>query len=201
MSLARHVIEAKKRATRRQPSRSNQRVPSTNDGRESSPSFERLEGKSHADAIRRPRSTFASRQGGGSDAANPETMDVSVPRDCLAGHRIEHPPVDRKTLCFFGFMQMLHWETTLALAAQENPSDCSRLMPRRSSYGDLPRLRGNAVNWVHDPYAALPLLLLSLIPQVRYSRFNTQLFWWRCRAGTRFMVPARFRSITCCAEV
>jgi len=78
----------------------------------------------------------------------------------------------------FGFMQMLHWESTLAVASQENPIPffaphsaaflstviyivCAALL----SVGFMTR------------YAALPLLLLSLITQLRYTPFDTQLFW------------------------
>jgi putative oxidoreductase len=78
----------------------------------------------------------------------------------------------------FGFMQMLHWETTLVVASQENPIPflapnsgaflstviyivCAALL----SIGFMTR------------YAALPLLLLSVITQLRYTPFDTQLFW------------------------
>jgi NADH dehydrogenase/putative oxidoreductase len=78
----------------------------------------------------------------------------------------------------FGFMQMLHWESTLAVASQENSIPffaphsaaflstviyiaCAALL----SIGFMTR------------YAALPLLLLSLITQIRYTPFDTQLFW------------------------
>ena len=83
-----------------------------------------------------------------------------------------------KLFASFGFMQMLHWETTLAVASQENPIPflaphsaaflstviyivCAALL----SIGFMTR------------YAALPLLLLSLITQLRYTPFDTQLFW------------------------
>jgi putative oxidoreductase len=83
-----------------------------------------------------------------------------------------------KLFGFFGFMQMLHWETTLVVASQENP---------------IPFLAPNSAAFLSTAiyivcasllaigfttrYAALPLLLLSLIPQLRYSPFDTQLFW------------------------
>src|SRR5271168_4747915 len=83
-----------------------------------------------------------------------------------------------KLFGFFGFMQMLHWQTTLAVASQENPIPflapssaaflstviyivCAALL----SIGFMTR------------YAALPLLLLSLITQLHYTPFDTQLFW------------------------
>ncbi len=83
-----------------------------------------------------------------------------------------------KLFGFFGFMQMLHWETTLAVASQENP---------------IPFLAPNAAAFLSTAiyivcaallaigfmtrYAALPLLLLSLITQLLYTPFDTQLFW------------------------
>jgi len=83
-----------------------------------------------------------------------------------------------KLFVSFGFMQILHWETTLAVANQENP---------------IPFLAPNAAALLSTTiyivcaallaigfatrYAALPLLLLSLITQLRYSPFDTQLFW------------------------
>jgi putative oxidoreductase len=83
-----------------------------------------------------------------------------------------------KLFGFFGFVQMLHWETTLAVASQENP---------------IPFLAPNSAAFLSTAiyivcaallsmgfmtrYAALPLLLLSLITQLRYTPFDTQLFW------------------------
>ncbi len=78
----------------------------------------------------------------------------------------------------FGFMQMLHWETTLAVASQENPIPF--LAPHSAA------LLSTVIYMVcavllsigfMTRYAALPLLLLSLITQLRYTPFDTQLFW------------------------
>ena len=78
----------------------------------------------------------------------------------------------------FGFMQMLHWETTLAVAGQENPIPF--LAP------DLAASLSTAIYLVcaallaigfMTRYAVLPLLLLSSVPQLFYSPFDTQLFW------------------------
>jgi NADH dehydrogenase/putative oxidoreductase len=83
-----------------------------------------------------------------------------------------------KLFVFFGFMQMLHWDTTLAVAGQENPIPF--LAPNTAA------LLSTAIYLVcagllmigfMTRYAALPLLLLSLIPQIRYTPFDTQLFW------------------------
>jgi putative oxidoreductase len=84
-----------------------------------------------------------------------------------------------KLFGFFGFVQMLHWETTLVVvASQENP---------------IPFLAPNSAAFLSTAiyivcaalltigfmtrYAAVPLLLLSLITQLRHTPFDTQLFW------------------------
>src|SRR5882762_11865996 len=78
----------------------------------------------------------------------------------------------------FGFMQMLHWETALAVASQENPIPF--LAP------NLAAVLSTAIYVVcaallaigfMTRYAALPLLLLSSTPQLLYTPFDTQLFW------------------------
>jgi putative oxidoreductase len=83
-----------------------------------------------------------------------------------------------KLFGFFGFMQMLHWQTTLAVASQENPIPF--LAPNSAAF------LGTAIYIVcaalfaigfMTRYAAVPLLLLSLITQLRYTPFDTQLFW------------------------
>jgi NADH dehydrogenase FAD-containing subunit/uncharacterized membrane protein YphA (DoxX/SURF4 family) len=83
-----------------------------------------------------------------------------------------------KLFGFFGFMQMLHWETTLAVASQENPIPF--LGPHPAAF------LSTAIYLVcaalltigfMTRYAAVPLLLLSLITQLRYTPFDTQLFW------------------------
>ena len=83
-----------------------------------------------------------------------------------------------KLFGFFGFMQMLHWETTLALASQENPIPF--LAPDSAAFfctAIYLVCAGLLMIGFMTRYAALPLLLLSLIPQLRYTPFDTQLFW------------------------
>ncbi len=78
----------------------------------------------------------------------------------------------------FGFMQMLHWETTLAVASQENPIPF--LAPHSAAFlSTVIYIACAALLSVGfmTRYAALPLLLLSLITQLRYTPFDTQLFW------------------------
>ena len=83
-----------------------------------------------------------------------------------------------KLFAFFGFMQMLHWETTLAVAGQENPIPF--LAPNSAAFLStaiyIVCAALLAIGFM-TRYAALPLLLLSLITQLRYTPFDTQLFW------------------------
>jgi putative oxidoreductase len=79
---------------------------------------------------------------------------------------------------FFGFMQMLHWETTLAVASQENPIPF--LGPNSAAFlGTAIYIVGAALLTIGfmTRYAAVPLLLLSFITQLRHTPFDTQLFW------------------------
>ena len=83
-----------------------------------------------------------------------------------------------KLFGFFGFMQMLHWETTLAVASQENPIPF--LGPNSAAFfGTAIYIVGAALLTIGfmTRYAAVPLLLLSLITQLRHTPFDTQLFW------------------------
>ena len=83
-----------------------------------------------------------------------------------------------KLFGFFGFMQMLHWKTTLAVASQENP--ISFLAPNSAAFVSTAIYIVCAALLaigLMTRYAALPLLLLSLITQLRYTPFDTQLFW------------------------
>ena len=83
-----------------------------------------------------------------------------------------------KLFGFFGFMQMLYWETTLAVASQENPIPF--LAPNVAAFLSTAIYIVCAVLLAvgfMTRYAALPLLLLSLITQLRYTPFDTQLFW------------------------
>jgi putative oxidoreductase len=83
-----------------------------------------------------------------------------------------------KLFGFFGFVQMLHWETTLAVAGQENPipflAPSSAAFVSTAIYLVCAALL--AMGFM-TRYAALPLLLLSLLTQLRYAPFDTQLFW------------------------
>jgi len=78
----------------------------------------------------------------------------------------------------FGFMQMLHWETTLGVAGQENPIPflAPHVAALLSTAIYLVCAALLAIGFM-TRYAALPLLLLSLITQLRYTPFDTQLFW------------------------
>ncbi|MGB6354361.1 MAG: FAD-dependent oxidoreductase [Steroidobacteraceae bacterium] len=83
-----------------------------------------------------------------------------------------------KLFGFFGFMQMLHWEATLAVASQENPIPF--LAPSSAAFlSTAVYLLCAALLMIGfmTRYAALPLLLLSLVPQLLYTPFDTQLFW------------------------
>src|SRR5271156_1677499 len=79
---------------------------------------------------------------------------------------------------FFGFMQMLHWQTALAGASQENPIPF--LAPNSAAFLStaiyIVCAALLAIGFM-TRYAALPLLLLSSITQLRYTPFDTQLFW------------------------
>src|SRR5271155_2944796 len=83
-----------------------------------------------------------------------------------------------KLFGFFGFMQMLHWETTLAVASQENPIPF--LAPNSAAFlSTAIYIAGAALLTIGfmTRYAAVPLLVLSLITQLRHTPFDTQLFW------------------------
>jgi NADH dehydrogenase/putative oxidoreductase len=83
-----------------------------------------------------------------------------------------------KLFGFFGLMQMLHWETTLAVASQESPIPF--LAPNSAAFLSTAIYIVCAVLLAigfMTRYAALPLLLLSLIAQLYDTPFDTQLFW------------------------
>ena len=83
-----------------------------------------------------------------------------------------------KLFFVFGVLQLMHWPLTLGLASQENP---------------IPFLAPEAAAWLSTAiylicaallavgfmtrYAALPLLGLCFVTQLRYEPFDTQLFW------------------------
>ncbi len=97
-----------------------------------------------------------------------------------------------KLFFVFGILQLMHWTTTVDWAGYENPIPF--LAPIAAAY------LSTAINLVcasllaiglMTRYAALPLLMLSLVTQLRYDPFDTQLFWtalfgWFaiCGAGT-----------------
>ncbi|MDP9010467.1 MAG: FAD-dependent oxidoreductase [Pseudomonadota bacterium] len=83
-----------------------------------------------------------------------------------------------KLFSVFGFMQMLHWETTLAVASQENPIPF--LAPHSAAFlctAIYLVCSAMLAIGLMTRYAAVPLLLLSFITQLRYTPFDTQLFW------------------------
>jgi putative oxidoreductase len=83
-----------------------------------------------------------------------------------------------KLFGFFGFIQLLHWETTRAVAIEENPipllAPNSAALLSTAIYIVCAALL--AIGFM-TRYAALPLLLMSLITQLRYTPYDTQLFW------------------------
>src|ERR1700722_2316247 len=83
-----------------------------------------------------------------------------------------------KLFGFFGFMQMLHWETALAVASQENPIPF--LAPGSAAFLStviyIVCATLLAICFI-TRYPELPLLMFSLNTQLRYTPFDTQLFW------------------------
>ena len=78
----------------------------------------------------------------------------------------------------FGILQLMHWQPTLELASQENPIPF--LAPAAAAF------LSTAIYFIcaallavglMSRYAALPLLALSFVTQLRYEPFDTQLFW------------------------
>ncbi|HEY0747219.1 MAG TPA: FAD-dependent oxidoreductase [Steroidobacteraceae bacterium] len=81
---------------------------------------------------------------------------------------------------FFGFgvLQLMHWELALELARQENPIPF--LAPTLAAYVSTAiYLISGALLAVGllSRYAAVPVLILAFITQLRYTPFDTQLFW------------------------
>src|SRR5277367_873610 len=78
----------------------------------------------------------------------------------------------------FGILQLMHWQATLELASQENPIPF--LAPAAATFSStgIYLLCGVllAMGFM-TRYAALPLLALSCVTQLRYAPFDTQLFW------------------------
>ena len=83
-----------------------------------------------------------------------------------------------KLFFVFGILQLMHWQPTLALASQENPIPF--LAPAAAAFLSTGiYLIGAALlaMGLMTRYAALPLLALSFVTQLRYEPFDTQLFW------------------------
>jgi len=78
----------------------------------------------------------------------------------------------------FGGFQLMNWQPTLLLASQENPvpglSPAAAALVSTAAY--LVCGAFLAMGFM-TRYAALPLLALSVVTQVRYTPFDTQLFW------------------------
>lgn len=78
----------------------------------------------------------------------------------------------------FGMLQLMHWQQALALASQENPIPF--LAPPAAAFlstGIYFVCAGLLAIGFMTRYAAVPLLALSLVTQLRYEPFDTQLFW------------------------
>ena len=81
---------------------------------------------------------------------------------------------------FFGFgvQQLVSWQPTLDLASQENPIPF--LAPAAAAFVStgiyLVSAALLALGFM-SRYAAVPLLVLSFVTQLRYEPFDTQLFW------------------------
>lgn len=83
-----------------------------------------------------------------------------------------------KLFFLFGFLQLMHWQPTLDLASQENPIPL--LGPAAAaclSTGIYLFCAALLAIGLMTRYAALPLLALSAITQLRYEPFDSQLFW------------------------
>jgi NADH dehydrogenase/putative oxidoreductase len=78
----------------------------------------------------------------------------------------------------FGILQLMNWQTTLGLASQENPIPF--LAPAAAAFmstGIYLVCAALLALGFMTRYAALPLLALSFVTQLRYEPFDTQLFW------------------------
>ncbi|HXA36716.1 MAG TPA: FAD-dependent oxidoreductase [Steroidobacteraceae bacterium] len=83
-----------------------------------------------------------------------------------------------KLFFVFGILQLTHWPLTLELASQENPIPF--LAPEAAAFLSTAIYLVCAALLVlgfMTRYAALPLLALSFVTQLRYEPFDTQLFW------------------------
>jgi NADH dehydrogenase/putative oxidoreductase len=83
-----------------------------------------------------------------------------------------------KLFFVFGILQLMHWQPTLELATQENPVPF--LAPAAAAFlstGAYLICAALLAIGFMTRYAALPLLALSFVTQLRYQPFDTQLFW------------------------
>jgi NADH dehydrogenase/putative oxidoreductase len=83
-----------------------------------------------------------------------------------------------KLFFLFGTLQLMHWQPTLELASQENPIPL--LVPSAAAFvstGVYLVCGALLAIGLMTRYAALPLLALSFITQLRYEPFDSQLFW------------------------
>ncbi len=100
-------------------------------------------------------------------------------------HRLAWPHVELiirlwigKLFFFFGIQQVMHWTAALQLVDEENPFPL--LAPMVSAYLSTGANLLCAILLalgVMTRYASLPLLILAVITQFRFERFDTQLFW------------------------
>ncbi len=83
-----------------------------------------------------------------------------------------------KLFFVFGMLQLMHWQSMLELASQENPvpflAPAAAAVLSTGIYLVCAALL--AIGFM-TRYAALPLLALSCVTQFRYEPFDTQLFW------------------------
>jgi NADH dehydrogenase/putative oxidoreductase len=83
-----------------------------------------------------------------------------------------------KLFFLFGILQLMHWQPTLDLAIQENPipllAPAAAVLFSTATYLVCGALLAIGLM---TRYAALPLLALSFITQLRYEPFDSQLFW------------------------
>jgi NADH dehydrogenase/putative oxidoreductase len=83
-----------------------------------------------------------------------------------------------KLFFVFGIQQLMDWQLTLGVASQENPMPF--LSPAAAAFvstGIYLVCAALLAMGFMTRYAALPLLMLAFVTQLRYEPFDTQLFW------------------------
>ena len=83
-----------------------------------------------------------------------------------------------KLFFVFGILQLMNWQLTLGIASHENPVPF--LAPAAAAFlstGIYLISAALLALGLMTRYAALPLLALSFVTQLRYEPFDTQLFW------------------------